>query len=739
MVSSQQFAILPSPNDEHIRPRLDALTSQFLPAEGEIIRQATQFAASLYAGQTEVTGMSLLEHALGAAAILASMKMDHETITSAILHAAPAYLAAGDQTLPDRFGAAIATLVDGISRMEQIREFSELQSAHEKPGKKSDDAQQMESLRKMLLAMAEDIRVVLIKLAERTQTMRTLSGANAEIQRAIARETQSIFAPLANRLGVWQLKWELEDLSLRYLEPELYKQVARLLDERRADREQYIADVVTQLRAELDRAGIQAEVVGRPKHIYSIINKMRRKGLEFGELYDVRAVRILVADIKDCYAALGLVHNLWQPIPGEFDDYIARPKSNEYRSLHTAVTGPRGLALEVQIRTHEMHRHSELGVAAHWRYKEGGKTDARLDAQIAWLRRILEWKDEMAARGDMLEQFKNELFQQRIYVLTPQGKVIDLPHGATPVDFAYAVHTGLGHRTRGAKVNGSIVPLNYRLQTGQRVEILAAKQGAPSRDWLNPALGYLQSPRARAKVRHWFNEQNFDHDVAQGRAQMDRELHRAGGVAVNQEQVAHRLHFGKLDELLAAVGRGEITQRQLSHAIQQEAPAKPAEVALPTPPARHVAPHPSGTGILVEGVGNLQTKMARCCNPVPPEPIVGYVTLDHRITIHRRNCAFVRRVPEDRQERLLDAQWGSRKGTAFAAEIEVEAEDRQGLLRDLGDLFVRQKVNVVKVDSLSKYNQARMRFAIEIADLEEVGRLLVLARQVPGVISARRL
>jgi GTP pyrophosphokinase len=738
MVSIRQSSILSSEGNENVQSALEILTLQFSPAEREVIRRACDLAASLYTGQTELTGMPLLQHAFGTAAILAGMRMDYETIAAAVLHAAPASMTEGGETLTQRFGPGIANLVEGISRMEQIREFSELQSLHEKTKKKGDAVQQMESMRKMLLAMAEDIRVVLIKLAERTQTMRTLSGANAESRQTIARETQSIFAPLANRLGVWQLKWELEDLSLRYLEPELYKKVAGLLDERRADREQYIADVVAQLQEELDRSGIKAEVAGRPKHIYSIINKMRRKGLEFGELYDVRAVRILVEDIKDCYAALGLVHNLWQPIPGEFDDYIARPKSNDYRSLHTAVTGPRGLALEVQIRTYEMHRHSELGVAAHWRYKEGGKADARLDEQIAWLRRILEWKDEMAARGDMLEQFKDELFQHRIYVLTPQGKVIDLPQGATPVDFAYAVHTALGHRTRGAKVNGGIVPLNYKLQTGQRVEILAAKQGAPSRDWLNPSLGYLQSPRARAKVRHWFNYQNFDGNVAQGRVQMDRELHRLAIAPVSQEHVAHRLHFNKLEDLLAAIGRGEVTQRQLAHAIQQETPAR-IEEATAQPVYRHVASRASGTGILVEGVGNLQTKMARCCNPVPPDPIVGYVTRERGITIHRRSCTFMQRLPEDRRDRLLDAQWGSSKGAAFGVEIEVEAYDRQGLLRDIGDLFAREKVNVIRVDSLSKHNHARMRFSVEISNLEQLERLLVFARQVPDVIAARRV
>ena len=649
MVSNQQQ---PS---ENIRTWLDALASAFAPAEAGVIRRACELAEPLYDGQLELTGAPLLQHALGAAAILVGMHMDHETIAATILHAVPEYLDDWAERLEKDFGTQVKMLVEGISRMEQIQQFSEIPSQNKK---KNDEAvQQIESLRKMLLAMVQDIRVVLIKLAERTQTLRCLSGASEDQQKQIAQETRSLFAPLANRLGVWQLKWELEDLSVRYLEPELYKKIARLLDERRADREQYIADVLAQLKQVLGQAGVKAEVTGRPKHIYSIINKMKRKQVDFSELYDVRAVRILVDDIKGCYTALGLVHDLWPPIDGEFDDYIAHPKSNNYRSLHTAVIGPRGLALEVQIRTHEMHQHSELGVAAHWRYKEGGKTDTRFDEKIAWLRQILEWKEDLAGKGDLQEQFRNELFHDQVYVLTPQGKVIGLPKGATPVDFAYTLHTDLGHRTRGAKVDGSIVPLNYKLQNGQRVEILTIKQGAPSRDWINPSLGFLQSASARAKVRAWFRNQNHDENVAQGRTQLDRELNRLGITTINQEKLAQRLRFNKLEDLLAAIGRNEITPHRIAVAIQEELPTKVIEIAKP----KVFRPATQGTAkadITVGGVNNLMTRIAKCCNPVFGDEIVGYITRDRGITIHRENCAFMLRLTESRRDRKLSAQWG---------------------------------------------------------------------------------
>lgn len=715
---------------------IESSTKRFSPTEIVLIRQACDLATPLYSGKVELTGAPLLQHALGAASILIDMNMDVETIAATILHAVPAYLDNWRATLETLFGASIAGLVEGISHIEQIAEFSEIEVLQSTDQKRSDHAQQTESLRRMLLAMVQDIRVVLIKLAERTQTLRRLSGASPDQQKRIAQESKGIFAPLANRLGVWQIKWELEDLSLRYLEPELYKSVAKMLDERRVNREQYILDVINQLKHELDQVDIKGEVSGRPKHIYSIIKKMKSKHLDFSELYDVRAVRILVNDIKECYAVLGMIHNLWQPIPGEFDDYIARPKSNNYRSLHTAVSGPRGLALEVQIRTYDMHQHSELGVAAHWRYKEGGKSDTKFDEKVAWLRHILAWKDEVSDSGDLLEQFKSELFQDKVYVLTPQGKVIDLPKGATPIDFAYTLHTELGHRTRGAKVNGSIVPLNTKLQNGQRVEILTSKYGSPSRDWLNTTLGFIQSPSIRAKVRHWFKYQHFDEYVVKGRAKLDRELHRAGVSAINQEKIAQKLQFQKLEDFLAAIGRGDVSEHQVALAIQAEVAPKPEEASRPLTSTR-INTSSSQSGIVLEGVGNLQTSVAKCCKPLPPDVIVGYLTCDHGVTIHRRSCAFITRLPEYRHNRVLSANWGNGPNVMTEIEIEVEAYDRQGLLRDISDLFFREKINATKANTISRNNLALMQFSIEISDQARLNRVLKLIQQVPNVIFAR--
>ncbi|MGZ5262053.1 MAG: RelA/SpoT family protein, partial [Burkholderiales bacterium] len=530
----------------------------------------------------------------------------------------------------------------------------------------------LEALRKMLLAMVQDVRVVLIKLADHLQEIRFLARtADAERRTAAAELTRDIFAPLANRLGVWHLKWELEDLAFRILEPVTYKEIARLLDEKRVDRERYIESVIAVLAGELARAGIRAEVSGRPKHLFSIYKKMQRKSIGFEALHDVRAVRVLVQDVKDCYAALGLVHQLWSPLPKEFDDYIAKPKSNHYRSLHSAVIGPEGKVVEIQIRTHEMHQHSELGVAAHWRYKEDARHDRGYQEKIAWLRQILEWKDEVSDANELTEQFKTELFSDTLYVLTPQGRVVDLPAGATPIDFAYHVHTELGHRCRGAKVDGAIVPLNTPLRNGQQVEILTAKQGGPSRDWLNASLGFIKSHAARTKVRQWFNRQNLEADLAHGRSLLDKELQRHGATALNLDKLATDLGYSKLSDALIDIARGELGPKQLQDAI------KPATVG-PEPldavqPIARTSRSSGKSSVLIVGVDKLLTLTAKCCKPAPPERIVGFVTRGRGISVHRVDCSNFKRLDP---ERCVAAEWGEATGATFPVDVMVEALDR---------------------------------------------------------------
>jgi GTP pyrophosphokinase len=686
-------------------------------------------------------GEPLLDRAVGTATILAGLKLDAATVRAGLLIGLPAARAFDAEVVGARFGPEVAMLVAGVARMEEIRAVSVAGDADER-------AAQAERLRKMLLAMVEDIRVVLVKLAERTQAMRWLMGADEALRMSTAREVLDLFAPLANRLGVWQLKWELEDLSLRALEPQQYKAIAKMLDERRLDRQRYIEDVVATLKRELAAAGIRAEVTGRAKHIYSIWNKMRRKQSGIDALYDIRAVRILVDDVKDCYTALGIVHNLWTPLPREFDDYIAKPKPNDYRSLHTAVIGPEGKPLEVQIRTFEMHQHSEYGVAAHWRYKEGG-TDARLrgvrrdpafEDRIAWLRQVLDWKDAVADASEWMAAFRSSLFTETIYVLTPQGKVIDLPRGATPVDFAYAVHTNLGHRCRGARVNGAMVPLNHPLKNGQQVEVVTVKQGGPSRDWLNPELGYVQSHRARTKVRQWFKAQQLTETLAHGRATVERELQRAGATAVNLDAVAVKAGFGKADDLYAAVGRDEVNTRQLQVAIRAvvQPGALPEAVPEDAVLARRSKAAGSGSGILVVGVDHLMTALARCCKPAPPDRIVGFVTRGKGVTIHRRGCTSVARLRAREPERLIEADWGAPRDEVFPVDVVLEAMDRQGLLRDVTEIFSRERVNVTAANTLTRNLHVRMAFTLEVQSLDVLNRALALVRDVPGVLAAGR-
>jgi GTP pyrophosphokinase len=707
------------------------LAEQYASNDLELVRNAVAHAVRVYQDRRLASGETLADHALAAAAILAELKLDPETLAAAILFRCLELEPGCAEAVRKKFGAGVAELAEGVLRMEQIGALSSRAPADDKP---QQQAAQLESLRKMLLAMVQDVRVVLIKLADHAQQLRhTVKAPESRDAHEAAQLTRDIFAPLANRLGVWHLKWELEDLAFRILEPGTYKEIARLLDEKRVDRQRYIENVVALLKAELARAGIEADVSGRPKHIYSICRKMQRKGLDFEALRDVRAVRVLVKDVKDCYAALGLVHHLWSPIPKEFDDYIAKPKSNNYRSLHTAVIGPEGKAVEVQIRTHDMHQHSEYGVAAHWRYKEQSRHDRSYDEKIAWLRQILEWKDEVRDTGELAEQFKTGLFEDSVYVLTPQGRVIDLPKDATPVDFAYHVHTELGHRCRGAKVDGVMVPLNTTLHNGQQVEILTTKQGGPSRDWLNPALGYLKSQAARTKVRQWFNRQNYETAAVQGRALLDKELQRLGMTSANLDALATDLGYDKLNDMLVDIGRGEIGHKQLQDALRPPSAPAPEEPVM-EPTARRPASRGSGS-VLVVGVDRLLTVPAKCCKPAPPEPIIGFVTRGRGVTVHRADCVNVKRLDP---ERRVTAEWGEARGATFPIDISVEAVDRTGLLRDISEVLSRERINVIATSTATVDHVARMRFTVEVVDLPQLQRALVLIRDVRGVVGASR-
>lgn len=715
---------------------LKMLSERYAPQEIARISEALHWAESQY-GQTlyPITGTPLLPQAVASASIVADLHLDADSVIAALLFAMPEVNSNAIEEIQTRFGRDVAMLVESIRRIRELVGVLGNAHTHQKP---EDAKQQIEALRKMILAMVEDIRAVLIRLAWRTQAMHAVAKAPDEVRRRVAQETVDLYAPLANRMGVWQIKWELEDLSFRYLHPESYKRIAKLLDERRIDRENFIANVMSTLRAELDAAGIKADIMGRPKHIFSIWKKMQQKKLDFSEVYDVRAVRVLVEDVKDCYMVLSIIHHLWQPIPGEFDDYIAHPKGNFYRSLHTAVIGPENKALEVQIRTFEMHEHSEYGVAAHWRYKEGGQHDSKYQEKIAWLRQLLDWREDMAQENQLADAFKAELFDDTIYVLTPAGRVIELPKGSTPVDFAYNVHTDLGHRCRGAKVNGQIVPLYTPLENGQRVEILSIKEGGPSLDWLHQ--GYVKSHRAQTKIRHWIKQQHQDVALEAGRTLFEKEAVRAGLNNSKLDAIAARLSLKTIDDVYLALGQGELSLRELSQTLNAvlEPPAPPMPVN-PDDLIRAARADQQGKGVLIEGVDQLMTILARCCKPVPPDHVIGFVTKGRGISIHRTDCATLKRLAAASPERLIRADWGKHQtGQVFAVDILVEAHDRQSLLRDLSEVLSRDKVNVTAVNTLSKDNRAQMHFTIEIRDTEQLQRIFVRLAEVQGVIRVSR-
>ncbi len=702
---------------------------------------AAAWAQGVLADRTLATGEPVAEHAAGLVVLLAGLQVDVSTrIAALVVSTVRDGELEGQATVAERFGQDVAKLVEGYRGLLRLgavtRESSDAGA--------SGDAQ-TEMLRKMVLAMAADLRIVFMRLASRLQTLRWHAATKVEVAESVAREALELYAPLAARLGIWQVKWEMEDLAFRFLQPVEYKRIAKLLEEKRTEREAFIAETLARLRAALDADGIKAEVSGRPKHIYSIWNKMRNKSLDFSDLYDLRAVRIIVDDIRSCYAALGLVHQLWTPVLDEYDDYVSRPKPNGYRSLHTVVADASGRPFEVQIRTREMHEFAEFGVAAHWRYKEagaqGGKAtaDGEYDRRLAWIRQLLAWKNDVQD-GDPSEAVDLSALDDRVYVLTPQGRVVELPAGATPVDFAYQVHTDLGHRCRGARVDGQMVSLNSHLATGQTVEIIATKAGGPSRDWLNPHLGYLASNRSRAKVRQWFNAIEMQQRISQGQALVEKELQRLGKTATSLDQLSSLLGFACPDDLYVAVSKEEFSLRQLEGAFATptaEPEVTPESVARESR-ADSVA-RGGKSGVLVVGVDSLLTQLAKCCRPAPPDSINGFVTKGRGVSIHRADCPSMAVLAARHPERVIDVAWGEAAESVFyPVDIFVQSSDRSGLLRDISDVFARLRINVVGVNTQSKQQVASMLFTAEVSDAHQLQRALVALREVPGVSEVRR-
>ncbi len=668
------------------------------------------------------------------AEIVAALDAEREIIAGALLQP---LLADGSLTHESAIAALGTSAADFARQLDRLGEF---RVGAEWTPERNLSAGQADALRHMLLAVVTDPRLVLVRLADQLRRMRRARDLPESARLQLAWETREIYAPLANRLGIWQLKWELEDLAFRWLEPAEYRRIATLLNESRVDREKYIGEVIAVITGELSRAGIDGEVVGRPKHIFSIWKKMHRKNLAFDQVHDVRAVRIIAASVADCYAALGIVHGRWHYIPGEFDDYIATPKDTLYRSLHTAVIGPGAMPLEIQIRTREMHEHAELGVAAHWRYKEGAARDAAYDRKIEWLRELIAPGADSESDSDFLSRVRADLFEDRVYALTPKGEVVDLPAGATPLDFAYHVHTDLGHRCRGARVNGRIVPLDWRLSSGEVVEIIGGKLAQPSRDWLIEQQGFLVSPRSRAKVRSWFKKRDAGQNLVEGRELFERELSRLGGQQAVMSELIGEFGHKSADALYLALGSGDLGLAQVSAAIQRRMRGReqlppPSELPPIAPPVRS----PPGA-IQVEGVGDLLSTHARCCNPVPPESITGYVTVGRGVTIHRSNCRNLARIAARSPARLLQVDWGKPGLRRYPVEIVLHAMDRRGLLRDVTTLVAEERINIERLTSGGDAAQgsADLNLRIAVAGLEELTRLLSRLAALPGVISARR-
>ena len=666
--------------------------------------------------------------------ILHQLNMDDVTLQAALVFPYCQQHLLTDDDIKERFGTEIAKLLEGVRKMEAIRA---LHGRYLTPQKQHE--QQIDSIRRMLLAMVEDVRAVVIKMAERICTLQKVKQADEETRVMVATECASIYAPLANRLGIGQLKWELEDLAFRYLHPNTYKQIASMLDEKRADRTNYIADMVTELQELLTKQGIRADVYGRPKHIFSIWKKMQKKHLSFEQLFDIRAMRIIADRMQDCYAALGLVHSMFKHIPSEFDDYIATPKPNGYQSIHTVIVGPQGKSIEIQIRTQQMHQDAELGVAAHWKYKEGPQSKASgHEERLNWLRKILQWQEEVAESGDIVEELRSQVFDDRVYIFTPRGDVMDLPLGSTPLDFAYYVHTNIGHRCIGAKVNRRIVPFTYRLQSGDQVEILTGKEPNPSRDWMHPGLGYVHSSRARATIHSYFKRQDRDKNLEAGKELIERELSKLHLPVKSVSDACERFNQSNVDELYTALGGGDIKVMSVVRYLQQL--LQPPEPEPEIKPARPTKVSKRKDSIVVEGVGYLMSHMANCCQPVPGEAIVGYITQGRGVSVHRTNCDQVAHLLEQHPEREVEVNWSGDLNVGFEAQVLLVCTDRTGILRDITTTLANERVALLGVHSQSnKANQsANIVLTVEVQNVKSLRKVMSRLLLIQDVVDVSR-
>jgi len=703
------------------------------PVDKDLIERAYRVAEEAHRDQVRASGEPYIQHCLAVASILVELGMPVATVAAGLLHDSVEDSTLTTEDIRRDFGDEVETLVAGVTKLEQLPRVSHYEGT-ERGESSARIKLAKENLRKTFLAMGDDVRVVLIKLADRLHNMRTLAHLPIEKRSRIANETLEIYAPLANRLGIWQVKWELEDLAFRYAFADKYKEIAEFIDERRVDRETTMRSITVKLKKLLEDDGIKADVKGRSKHLYSIHKKMERKEVPFEMVYDVRGVRVVVASDHQCYLALGVIHNTWKPIPGAFDDYIATPKDNLYQSLHTAVVYDDGKTLEVQIRTPEMHENAEYGIAAHWRYKEGHRRDDAYEQKILWLRKLMEWRQDVDDAGDFIDAMKSDVFDDRVYVFTPRGDIIDLPSGSTPIDFAYHIHTEIGERCRGAKVDGKLVPLDTKLETGNSVEILTAKRGGPSRDWLNPSLEMVKSQRSRSKIRQWFKRQDREQNISHGKLLLDRELRRLGIDSLSYDDISREMGYSTIDDLLAAIGCGDLHLTRIVSQIvedQEEEFRFPEEVLDPK-----LAEPVATEEVSILGLKGLLTNLGRCCKPVPGDPIIGYITRGRGATIHRQDCPNVLRIKD--KERLVQVSWGQPVHT-YPVSVRLRAYDRDGLMRDVSTLVSNEGINMTSVNVSTKNSLATFDLVMGVTDISQLSRVLNRLEALPNVLEARRL